>query len=63
MKQKSSKPLLVGLVAVEVVSAVLAWRDLSCRSDDLVRGKKDVWRVFISINPGNSLIYWAFGRR
>jgi hypothetical protein len=63
MKQKSSKPLLVGLVAVEVVSAVLAWRDLSRRSDDLVRGKKDVWRVFISINPGNSLIYWAFGRR
>ena len=63
MKQKPSKPLLVGLVAVEVVSAVLAWRDLSRRSDDLVRGKKDVWRVFISINPGNSLIYWAFGRR
>jgi hypothetical protein len=63
MKHKSSKPLLVGLVAVEVVSAVLAWRDLSRRSDDLVRGKKDVWRVFISINPGNSLIYWAFGRR
>ncbi len=63
MKQKSNKPLLVGLVAVEVVSAVLAWRDLSRRSDDLVRGKKDVWRVFISINPGNSLIYWAFGRR
>jgi hypothetical protein len=63
MTQKSSKPLLVGLVAVEVVSAVFAWRDLSRRSDDLVRGKKDVWRVFISINPGNSLIYWAFGRR
>ncbi len=63
MKQKPSKPLLVGLVAVEVVSAVLAWRDLRRRSDDLVRGKKDVWRVFISINPGNSLIYWAFGRR
>jgi hypothetical protein len=63
MKQKPSKPILVGLVAVEVVSAVLAWRDLSRRSDDLVRGKKDAWRVFISINPGNSLIYWAFGRR
>ena len=63
MKQKSNKPLLVGFVAVEVVSAVLAWRDLSRRSDDLVRGKKGVWRVFISINPGNSLIYWAFGRR
>jgi hypothetical protein len=62
MKHKPNKPLLVGLVAVETVSAVLAWRDLGRRSEDQVRGKKDVWRVFISINPGNSLAYWAFGR-
>jgi hypothetical protein len=57
------KALLVGLVGIEVISAALAWRDLSRRSDDRVRGKKDLWRVFISINPGNSLAYWAFGRR
>ena len=63
MKQKPTKPILVGLVAVETVSAVLAWRDLGRRPDDQVRGKKNLWRVFISINPGNSLAYWAFGRR
>jgi hypothetical protein len=33
------------------------------RSDDQVRGKKNAWRAFISINPGNWLLYWAFGRR
>jgi hypothetical protein len=32
-----------------------AWRDLGRRSETQVRGKKNVWRVFISINPGNSL--------
>ncbi len=63
MKHTPNKPLLLGLVAVEVISAALAWRDLGCRSEDQVRGRKDLWRVFISINPGNSLAYWAFGRR
>ncbi|MDQ6687687.1 MAG: hypothetical protein M3Z50_08780 [Actinomycetota bacterium] len=62
MKQPN-KPLLIGVVAVEAVSALLAWRDLGRRSDHQVKGKKAVWRVFISLNPGNSLVYWAFGRR
>ncbi|MDQ2749937.1 MAG: hypothetical protein M3Y44_10530 [Actinomycetota bacterium] len=63
MKQKTKTPLLIGLVAIETVSAVLAWRDLGHRSDAQVRGRKNLWRVFISVNPGNSLAYWAFGRR
>ena len=63
MKQTQNRALLVGLVAVETVSTIFAWRDLSRRSDDRIRGKKDLWRVLISINPGNSLAYWAFGRR
>lgn len=63
MKQKPNTPLLIGIVAVEVISAVLAWRDLGRRSEDQLRGTKNLWRVFISINPGNSLVYWAFGRR
>ncbi len=63
MKPKPNKPLLIGVVAAEVVSAVLAWRELARRSEDRVRGNKDLWRVVISINPGNSLAYWAFGRR
>ncbi len=63
MKRKPNTPLLIAIVAVETTCAVFAWRDLDRRSKDQVRGKKDVWRVFISINPGNSLVYWAFGRR
>jgi hypothetical protein len=51
------------VAAVEVVAATLAWRDLARRNDDQVRGKKSLWRVFISLNPGNSLFYWAIGRR
>jgi hypothetical protein len=42
---------------------MLAWRDLAQRRDDQVRGTKTGWRVFITTNPGNSLAYWALGRR
>jgi len=51
------------LVPFEVVLAVLAWRDLNRRTDEQVRGKKRLWRKFILINPGNSIIYWLLGRR
>ena len=54
---------MVTLVAVEVASAVLAWRDLSRRSEGEIRGSKRGWRVIILANPGNSIAYWAFGRR
>jgi hypothetical protein len=40
MKHKPNKPLLVGLVAVETVSAVLAWRDLGRRSEDQVAARR-----------------------
>ncbi len=63
MRRKPPKPLVLTVVVVEVVSAALAWRDLARRSDDQVRGKKSIWRAFITINPGNSLVYWAIGRR
>ncbi len=62
MKEKPKKLLLGGLVLVQVISAVLAWRDLGSRSNDEVRGSKKMWRVFIALNPGNSLAYWIFGR-
>jgi hypothetical protein len=55
--------VVLTVVFIEVVSAALAWRDLARRSDDQVRGKKNLWRAFITINPGNSLVYWAIGRR
>jgi hypothetical protein len=60
----TGKHLLFGtLVAAEIAAAVFAWRDLARRSGDQVRGKKNMWRVFMVLNPGNSLIYWVFGRR
>jgi len=49
-------------VLVQVISAVLAWRDLGLRTADQVRGNKKSWRVFIVLNPGNSFAYWIFGR-
>jgi hypothetical protein len=51
------------IVPSQVAIAVLAWRDLGRRTDDQVRGKKNFWRAFILLNPGNSLFYWLCGRR
>jgi hypothetical protein len=63
MDRNPKKLALVVLAAVEVVSAVLAWRDLATRSDDQIRGRKSLWRIFIAANPGNSVLYWVAGRR
>jgi hypothetical protein len=57
------KPVIAGVVAAELASAMLAWRDLARRTDDQVRGPKTGWRIFVTLNPGNSLAYWALGRR
>jgi hypothetical protein len=57
------KPVVIGLIAAELASAVAAWRDLAHRTDDQVRGPRTAWRLFVTLNPGNSLAYWAFGRR
>ncbi len=57
------KRLLMAVVVPEVVLAVLAWRDLARRTDDQVRGHKNFWRAFVTVNPGNSLVYWLVGRR
>ena len=54
---------MIAVLAVEAVSAVLAYRDLAHRSDDEVRGPKLVWRVVMALHPGNSIAYWIFGRR
>jgi hypothetical protein len=51
------------IIPIQVVLAALAWRDLAARTDDQVRGAKKFWRIFVSINPGNSVLYWLFGRR
>ncbi len=51
------------IVPIQVAFAVVAWRDLAARSDDHVRGKKNIWRAAILLNPGNSMFYWLWGRR
>jgi hypothetical protein len=61
--RKPSRNVVLAVVAVEAAVAAVAYRDLSQRPDELVRGPKTLWRVFIGLNPGNSLIYWIVGRR
>jgi hypothetical protein len=51
------------VVPLQIVSAVLARRDLARRSELEVRGSKRFWGVFVLLNPGNSLLYWFVGRR
>ncbi|MCW2522234.1 MAG: hypothetical protein JWO63_569 [Frankiales bacterium] len=61
--RKPSKPVLAVIGAAQAVSSALAWRDLAQRPDERVRGRKNLWRVFITINPGNSIAYWLVGRK
>ena len=63
MQRPSKKQVIAAVLAVEVVSATYAYRDLSKRSDESVRGPKRMWRIIMALNPGNSLAYWLFGRR
>jgi hypothetical protein len=63
MTRRQKWVLAAILVPVEICLSVLTWRDLNRRTDDQVRGKKRLWRLLVSINPGNSVIYWLFGRR
>lgn len=61
--RKPPKPVILAIVALQVASAIAARRDLSTRPDDQIRGSKKFWRIFVLLNPGNSLAYWVVGRR
>lgn len=61
--RKPSKPVIAVIVAGQVLSGALAWRDLARRPDGEIRGRKNLWRLFITVNPGNSIVYWLAGRR
>jgi hypothetical protein len=63
VRRRLDPRLTVAVVAVELVAASLAWRDLARRTDAQVRGSKTGWRIFVSLNPGNALVYWLVGRR
>jgi hypothetical protein len=58
----SPRPWLA-IVLIEIWLAVLAWRDLTRRPRDQVRGDPKMWRTLIAIQPGNALLYWLLGRR
>jgi hypothetical protein len=60
---KRGRIVLGVVVATQIVSSAIAWRDLAKRSEDQVRGPKNLWRLIVTINPGNSIAYWLFGRR
>ncbi len=51
------------IVPLQVLMAVLAWRDMDRREDDRIRGPRLLWRVVVCLNPGNALAYWLLGRR
>lgn len=57
------KRLIAVMVPIQFVLSFLAWRDLARRPADQVRGSKKAWRVFVTLNPGNAIVYWLFGRR
>jgi hypothetical protein len=61
--RKPPREVVIAVVAVETVSAVLAYRDLAHRTAEQVRGPKRLWRIVMALNPGNSIAYWIFGRR
>jgi hypothetical protein len=63
MRRRPPPPVLAALALVGTISGTLAWRDLNRRSSGQIRGSKRFWRVLIAMNPGNSVLYWLFGRR
>ena len=63
MRRRPPPPAIAALALVSTVSGALAWRDLLRRPPAQVRGSKRFWRTLILLNPGNSVLYWLFGRR
>jgi hypothetical protein len=63
MRRRPPPPAITALAVAATVSGTLAWRDLNRRLPGQVRGSKRLWRVLITLNPGNSVLYWLFGRR
>lgn len=62
MTKQQKQLLLRIIVPIAALSCALAWRDFARRTTEEVRGGKNFWRVLITLNPGNSIFYWLFGR-
>ena len=63
MTRRRPPAAVAGLGAAATVSAALAWRDLNRRTPAQIRGSKRLWRILLTLNPGNSVLYWLLGRR
>ena len=63
MRRRPPPPAIAAVALAATISGTLAWRDLNRRAPSQVRGSKRFWRLLITLNPGNSLLYWLFGRR
>jgi hypothetical protein len=63
MRRRPPPPVVAALALASTVSGSLAWRDLNRRTPGQIRGSRRFWRVIIAMNPGNSVLYWLFGRR
>ncbi|MBB4680036.1 PLDc N-terminal domain-containing protein [Crossiella cryophila] len=53
---------IVALGLVQLTLASLAWRDLSRRPAEQVRGPKRLWALAIGVNFAGPLAYFRFGR-
>ena len=63
MRRRRPPAAVAGLGVAATVSASLAWRDLNRRSPAQLRGSRRMWRILLTVNPGNSALYWLLGRR
>jgi phage terminase large subunit-like protein len=63
MTNRQKRLFVAIIVPIQLVSAVLTRRDMARRNDRQIRGNRKFWRVFVWLNPGNSLIYWLLARR
>jgi hypothetical protein len=63
MTRDQKRQVMMVVVPIQVFLAVLAWRDMARRTDAQIRGTKRLWRLFVLLNPGNSVLYWLVGRR
>jgi len=52
---------VVGAI-VQLSLAAAAWRDLTRRPADTVRGRKGVWAAVIAVNYVGPIAYFSYGR-
>jgi hypothetical protein len=54
--------VLAIILPIHFALAALTWRDIGRRTDEQVRGSKQLWRAASLLNSLGSIAYFAFGR-